>query len=224
MFEKGPHVSFSNCALPFHLSGIIEDHEELVLMKPDDFYNQYRIDARVYNEVIDIDRENKRVKVKNVVTGEEYTESYDKLVLSPGANPIVPPFEGLDLVNVFTIRNVVDIAKLNVYIKENNCKDVTVIGGGFIGIEAAENLKMAGYNVTIVEAMPQIMRPFDYDMVQILHKELIDNGIDLIVNDKVEKFEEDTVVLESGKKIHAEAVVMAIGVSPETTLAKKKLV
>ncbi len=221
MFERGPHVSFSNCALPFHLSGLIEDHEDLILMKPDDFYNQYRIDARVYNEVIAIDRENKEVKVKNVVTGEEYTEKYDKLILSPGANPIVPPFEGMDDINLFTIRNVVDIAKLNVFIKENDCKDIVVIGGGFIGIEAAENLKLAGYNVTIVEAMPQIMRIFDYDMVQILHKEIYDKGIDLIVNDKVEKFEKDTVVLESGRKIHAEAVIMAIGVSPETTLAKQ---
>lgn len=221
MFERGPHVSFSNCALPFHLSGMIKEHEDLVLMKPDDFYNKYRIDARVYSEVIDIDRDKKEVKVKKVVTGEEYTESYDKLILSPGANPIVPPFEGMDLVNIFTIRNVVDIAKLNVFIKENNCMDITVVGGGFIGIEAAENLKLAGYNVTIVEAMPQIMRPFDYDMVQILHKEIIDKGIDLIVNDKVERFEKDTVILGSGKKIHAEAVVMAIGVTPETTLAKK---
>lgn len=221
MFERGPHVSFSNCALPFHLSGMIKEHEDLVLMKPDDFYNKYRIDARVYSEVIDIDRDKKEVKVKKVVTGEEYTESYDKLILSPGANPIVPPFEGMDLVNIFTIRNVVDIAKLNVFIKENNCMDITVVGGGFIGIEAVENLKLAGYNVTIVEAMPQIMRPFDYDMVQILHKEIIDKGIDLIVNDKVERFEKDTVILGSGKKIHAEAVVMAIGVTPETTLAKK---
>ncbi len=142
--------------------------------------------------------------------------------MSPGANPIVPPFEGMDDINLFTIRNVVDIAKLNVFIKENDCKDIVVIGGGFIGIEAAENLKLAGYNVTIVEAMPQIMRIFDYDMVQILHKEIYDKGIDLIVNDKVEKFEKNTVVLESGRKIHAEAVIMAIGgVSPETTLAKQ---
>lgn len=221
MFERGPHVSFSNCALPFHLSGIIEEHEDLILMKPDQFYDEYRIDARVYNEVIDIDRKNKEVKVKHVITGEEYTEKYDKLILSPGANPIVPPFEGIDDVNIFTIRNVVDIAKLNVFLKENDCKDVSVIGGGFIGIEAAENLKLAGYNVTLIEAMDQVMRPFDYDMAQILHKEIHDKGVELILNDKVEKFEKDTVVLDSGKKIKADAIVMAIGVSPETTLAEK---
>lgn len=220
MFEKGPDVSYSNCSLPFHLSGIVEDQEDLVLMKPDQFYDEYRVDVRVFNEVVSIDRENKEVKVKNVVTGEEYNESYDKLILSPGARPIVPPFDGIDDVNVFTIRNVVDIAKLKVFITDNDIKDVTVIGGGFIGIEVAENLKMAGFNVTIIEAMNQIMRPFDYDMVQILHKEIYDKGINLIVNDKVSKFEKDTVVLESGRKINAKAVVMAIGVSPNTSLAK----
>ncbi len=221
MFEKGPHVSFSNCALPFHLSGMIEDHETLVLLEPEDFYNDFRIDARVFHEVTDIDRENKQLTVKNLKTGEEYKESYDKLIMSPGANPIVPPFEGLDLVNVFTIRNVADIHRLNSFIKDNKSSKVTVIGGGFIGIEAAENLKMGGYDVTLIEAMPQIMRPFDYDMVQILHKELMDKGIELILNDKVDKFEENTVILASGKRVEADAVVMAIGVSPETSLAKK---
>ncbi len=219
MFERGPHVSFSNCSLPFHLSGIVEEQEDLVLMQPDDFYNDYRIDARVYNEVTAIDRENKEVKVKNIITGEEYSERYDKLILSPGARAIVPPFEGIEDVNVFTIRNVVDIAKLKTFMTDNNSKDITVIGGGFIGIETAENLKMAGFNVNIVEAMDQIMRPFDYDMVQILHKEIYDKGINLIVGDKVSKFEKDTVVLESGKKLKADAVVMSIGVSPETKLA-----
>lgn len=221
MFERGPDVSFSNCSLPFHLSGIVEKEEDLLVMKPEDFYNQYRIDARVYNEVIDVDKDKKEVRVKNLQTGAEYIESYDKLILSPGANPIVPGFEGLDLVNMFTIRNVADISRLNKFIKGNKSKEITVIGGGFIGIEAAENLRFAGYRVTLVEAMPQIMKPFDYDMVQILHKELIDQGIDLIVNDRVERFEKDTVVLASGKRVQSEAVIMAIGVSPETDLAEK---
>ena len=220
MFEKGPHVSFSNCSLPFHLSGIVENEEDLVLMSPKDFYDDYRIDARVHNEVTYIDREKKEVVVKNHLTGDEYRERYDKLILSPGARPIVPPFEGIDRVNLFTIRNVQDISRLKNFMTKNNSKDITVIGGGFIGIEAAENLKIAGYNVTIVEAMNQIMRPFDYDMVQVLHKEIHDKGIDLIVGDKVLKFEKDTVVLESGKKLKADAIVMAIGVSPETGLAK----
>jgi NADPH-dependent 2,4-dienoyl-CoA reductase/sulfur reductase-like enzyme len=221
MFEKGPHVSFSNCCLPYHLSGVVEEADNLVLMCPSKFASQYKIDARVGNEVVSIDRENKEVTVKDVVTGKEYKESYDKLILSPGARPIVPPIPGIEDVNIFSIRNVVDIDNLNQYVKGLGAKDVSVIGGGFIGVEAAENLREAGYNVTLIEAMPQIMRPFDYDMVQILHKELHDHGVNLIVGDKVSSFEKNTVVLESGKKVDAGAVVMAIGVVPETELAVK---
>ncbi|PAB60109.1 FAD-dependent oxidoreductase [Anaeromicrobium sediminis] len=221
MFERGPHVSFSNCCLPYHLSGTVEDSDSLVLMEPEKFLKQYRIEARVNNEVVFIDRENKEVVVRNVVTGEEYNESYDKLILSPGARPIVPPIPGIEDVNIFSIRNVVDIDKLNKFVKSIETKNVTVIGGGFIGVEAAENLKEAGYNVTLIEAMPQIMKPFDYDMVQILHKELHDHGVNLIVGDKVKAFEPNTVILESGKKVDAQAVVMAIGVVPETELAQE---
>lgn len=221
MFERGPHVSFSNCCLPYYLSGEIENHEDLVLMTPEKFYKQYRIDARVYTEVVSIDRNNKRVKVRNVVNGNEYTESYDKLVLSPGAKAIVPNIEGIEDVNLFTVRNVVDIARLKLFIKDNNIKNVSVIGGGFIGVEVAENLQEAGYNVTLIEAMEQIMKPFDYDMVQIFHKEMYDKGVNLIVGDKVSSFENGSVVLKSGKKINSEAIVMAIGVMPETELAKE---
>ena len=221
MFEKGPHVSFSNCALPYHLSGVIDDADKLVLMSPEKFMAQYKIEARVNNEVISIDRENKYVNIKNSATGDIYKETYDKLILSPGAKPIVPRIPGIEKVNVFTIRNVVDIDKLNKYVKSLEARDIAVIGGGFIGVEAAENLKDAGYNVSLIEALDQILKPFDYDMVQILHKEIYDKGINLIVNDKVENFEEDKVVLASGKKINAKVVVMAIGVSPETGLAKE---
>lgn len=221
MFERGSHVSFSNCCLPYHLSGKVENHEDLVLMTPEKFYSQYRIDARVYTEVISINRKNKEVTVRNVVSGQEYTESYDKLVLSPGAKAIVPPIKGIENVNIFTVRNVVDIAKLNSFIKDNNSKNISVIGGGFIGVEVAENLSEAGYNVTLIEAMDQVMRTFDYDMVQVLHKEIYDKGVNLIVGDKVSSFEKDTVVLESGNKISSDAVVMAIGVAPETDLARE---
>lgn len=220
MFEKGPHVSFSNCALPYHLSGEIDTAEKLVLMSPEKFMAQYNIEARVNSEVLLIDRENKEIEVKDLTSGEVYKETYDKLILSPGAKPIVPNINGIDKVNIFTIRNVVDIDKLNRYIKEVEANDIAVIGGGFIGVEVAENLKKVGYNVTLIEASKQILRPFDYDMVQIFHKEMIDNDVNLIVDDKVESFEEDTVVLESGKKIDAKVVVMAIGVAPEVDLAK----
>ena len=221
MFEKGPHVSFSNCSLPYHLSGMIEEAEDLVLMSPEKFLKQYNIEARTNSEVTAIDREAKRVTVKNVLTGEGYTENYDKLILSPGASPIVPKIPGIEKVNIFTIRNVVDIDKLNKSIKRMNTKDIAVIGGGFIGVEAAENLRYANYNVTLIEGTDQVLRPYDYDMVQIFHKEIMDHGVDLIIGDTVVKFEDDKVVLASGKVIDAKVVVMAVGVAPETRLAKE---
>lgn len=221
MFEKGPNVSFSNCGLPYHLSGMISEVEKLVLMSPQKFLAQYNIEARVNSEVIEIDRKNKEVVVKDGVTKKTYRESYDKLVLSMGAKPIVPKFEGLDSVNVFTIRNVVDINRLNLFVKERKDKKITVIGGGFIGIEAAENLREAGYEVTLIEAADQILKIFDYDMVQRLQKEMYDKGVELIVGDKVEKFKKNCVVLESGKVIISEVVVLAIGVAPDTELAVK---
>lgn len=221
MFEKGPHVSFSNCGLPYHLSGMISEVEKLVLMSPQKFLAQYNIEARVNSEVIEIDRENKEIVVKDVVTKKTYRESYDKLVLSMGAKPVVPKFEGLDSVNVFTIRNVVDINRLNLFVKERKDKKITVIGGGFIGIEAAENLREAGYEVTLIEAADQILKIFDYDMVQRLQKEMYDKGVELIVGDKVERFKKNCVVLESGRAIISEVVVLAIGVAPDTELAVK---
>lgn len=221
VFEKGPHVSFSNCCLPYHLSGQIENHEELVLMTPDKFFNQYNINTRIYNEVLSIDRKNKSIKVKNVVTGKTYEEGYDKLILSPGANAIVPPIEGIEDAKTFVVKNVVDIAKLNQFITSKNATNVSVVGAGFIGMEVAENLKEAGYNVTLIEAANQVMRTFDEDMVQILHKELFDQGINLILGDKVTKFNNSDIVLESGKIVQSDAVVMAIGVKPEVTLAKE---
>lgn len=220
MFEKGPHVSFSNCSLPYHLSGVIDEADKLVLMSAEKFMVQYNIEARVYSEVLSIDRKNKEVEVKDYIKNEIYKEKYDKLILSPGAKPIVPRIEGIDKVNVFTIRNVVDINKLNKFVKSLDTKDVTVIGGGFIGVEAAENLREGGYNVTLVEGSEQILKPFDYDMVQILHKEIYDNKVNLIVNDKVKTFDTNKVILESGKEINTKAVVLAIGVAPETRLAK----
>lgn len=219
MFERGPHVSFSNCALPYYLSGTIDSVNKLVLMSPEKFMKQYKIEARVNNEVLSIDRKNKQVTVKNLVTGETYVEGYHKLILSPGANPIYPNIKGIEEAKVFSVRNVVDIDKLYNYIKENNCKKISVIGGGYIGVEVAENLNEAGYEVTLIEAMPQILKPFDYDMVQILHKEMMDHGVKLLLGDGVEGFTENQVILASGTKVDSDVVVMAIGVRPETNLA-----
>lgn len=219
MFERGPHVSFSNCALPYYLSGTIDSVNKLVLMSPEKFMKQYKIEARVNNEVLSIDRKNKQVTVKNLATGETYVEGYHKLILSPGANPIYPNIKGIEKAKVFSVRNVVDIDKLYNYIKENNCKKISVIGGGYIGVEVAENLNEAGYEVTLIEAMPQILKPFDYDMVQILHKEMMDHGVKLLLGDGVEGFTENQVILASGTKVDSDVVVMAIGVRPETNLA-----
>lgn len=224
IFEKGPHVSFSNCSLPYYLSGVVENKEDLLLMDAEHFMSQYNIEVRVREEVTFIDRKLKKVTIKKVNledhTETTYEESYDKIVLSPGAAPIVPAFPGKDLIHFFTIRNVENIDVLHQYLTTNKVKNIAVIGGGFIGIEAAENLKLAGFNVTLIEALNQILRPFDYDMVQIFHKEMHDKGISLKLNRKVECFETDHVVLAGGEKIEAEAVLMAIGVSPETKLAK----
>ncbi|MBK5244433.1 MAG: FAD-dependent oxidoreductase [Eubacteriaceae bacterium] len=220
MFEKGPNVSFSNCCLPNHLSGMIENSEDLVLMCPTNFKKQYNIEARVNNEVLKINKDEKTIVVKDLMFGKEYNESYDVLFLATGANPIVPKITGYDKPNVFTVKNVVDIDKLNKFV-QNGVKDVVVVGGGFIGVEVAENLKhsAADFNVTLVEQADQIMAPFDYDMVQILHKELMDNNVDLILGDGIAKIYDDSIELTSGKKIKAQAVVMAIGVTPDTKLA-----
>lgn len=219
MFEKGPHVSFSNCSLPYHLSGIVENSSDLVLMSPDVFKRRYNIEARVNHEVIKINRNEKTITVKDLTTGNIYEESYDKLVLSPGATPIRPNIEGVNRSNVFTVRNVVDIQNLNSFIKQSHIKDIAVIGGGYIGVEVAENLKLAGYNISLIEFANQIMAPFDYDMAQILHKEMVDHGVNLIVNDGLAKIGDGYVETQSGRQIDAQAVVLAIGVKPEVTLA-----
>ncbi|HIX64648.1 MAG TPA: FAD-dependent oxidoreductase [Candidatus Anaerotruncus excrementipullorum] len=224
MFERGEHVSFSNCCLPYYLSGTVATSDALVLMTPEKFHAQHDIDARVNTEVIEIKRAEKKVVARNLATGETYEESYDKLVLAPGANPILPrSIAGIDRANVFAVRNVTDIVKLKEYVSAAGIEKVAVVGGGFIGIETAENLKEAGKQVCVIEGTNQIMAPFDYDMVQILHKELDDHGVQLYLSTTLTAVEDGCVkVQREGKEesIPADAVVMAIGVAPETTLAK----
>ena len=222
MFERGPHVSFSNCSLPYHLSGVVENSNALVMMDPDTFKKRFNIDTYVNSEIIEIKREEKKVLVKDTATNETREESYDKLILSPGANPILPQsIEGIEKKHVFTVRNVVDIERLKTYIDQHNIQKASVIGGGFIGVEVAENMHASNIQVSIIEALDQIMSSFDYDMAQILHKEMLDKGINLIVNDGVKKIVENKIVLNSGREVEAEIVVMSIGVFPETTLAKQ---
>lgn len=225
MFEKGEHVSFSNCCLPYHLSGTVENSESLILMNPTKFKKQHNIDARVNSEVTAINREAKTVTVKNWETNETYEESYDKLVLAPGANPIMPKsIQGIDREHVFSVRNVTDIRKIKAYIDQPTIENIVVVGGGFIGIEVAENLKKAGKKVSLIEGTNQIMAPFDYDMVQILHKELDDHGVELYVSSTVTAIEDTCVKAVKNNEeftVKAEAVIMAIGVAPETKLAQE---
>ncbi|MER1998368.1 MAG: FAD-dependent oxidoreductase [Lysinibacillus sp.] len=221
MFERGPHVSFSNCSLPFHLSGIVEDSKRLLMMNPNAFKTKHNIDARPNSEVVSINRVQKTVTVRDTQTKETFDESYDKLVLAPGAAPIVPNVPGVEAEHVFTVRNVVDIERLQQAITTKQAKNIVVVGGGFIGVEVAENLRLVGREVTLVQSAPQLLRPFDYDMAQILHKEMKDHGVNLIVNDRLQHINETEVVLASGVKVAADIVVLAIGVQPETKLAEE---
>ncbi|SET50257.1 FAD-dependent oxidoreductase [Lacrimispora sphenoides] len=222
IFERGEHVSFSNCSLPYYLSRTVEDKEYLVLMTPEGFENSYDIEVRVNSEVCGIDRTLKKIRIKDSVSGREYEESYDELVLSPGSYPIRPKsIVGVSLPHVFTVRNVNDIADLDQYVAREEIRSVVVIGGGFIGLEVAENLKSAGKQVAVAEAASQIMAPFDHDMSQILQKELYDQGVELAVGDGVKAITEDTVILNSGRELPCDAVVLSIGVLPETELAKQ---
>lgn len=219
IFEKGPYVSYSNCSIPYRLSETVDQTEKLILNTPQSFRNIYNIEVRVSSRVISIDRTAKKVRVKDLKNNREYDEAYDKLILSPGADPIIPFVRGIEDANLFTIRNVEDISRFYSFIKKEDVKKISVIGGGFIGVEVAVNLREAGYQVSMVEAMPQILRTYDYDMVQILQKEMLDKGVNLVVKDSVVSFDKSDLLLESGRRIEGDAVVMAVGVRPETSLA-----
>lgn len=221
MIERGKHVSFSNCCLPFHLSGIVETSSELVLMDPKEFREKYKIEARVNQEVIKITPEKKMVKIKKLETGEVYEESFDKLVLAPGAHAILPKnIKGIDRDNVFVVKNVSDIHALQTYLINNNINEIAIVGAGFIGLEVCENLIEAGRNVHLIEGTNQVMAPIDYDMAQIAHKKLYDKGVDVMLEQTVIEINDEGVVLESNSSVKAGAVVMAIGVEPEVSLAK----
>ena len=225
MLEKGEHVSFSNCCLPYHLSGTIEKSSSLVLMTPERFQKQHDIEVRVHNEVTAIHRKEKKVVVRNLETQETYEERYDKLILAPGADPVLPKsIAGIDQPQVHVIRNVTDIERLKAAVDAPGIEEVAVIGGGFIGLEAAENLSLAGKKVTLVEGMDQVMTPFDHDMVQILHKELDDHGIALHLRSMLKAVEPGQIRIQKGdaeQVLKADVVVMAIGVAPCTKLAEE---
>lgn len=222
MYEKGPDVSFSNCSLPYHLSGLIPDANSIILKTPEQFKKQYNIQAEVNSEVVDVDPVQKTVKIKDTKSGDLRTADYDELILSPGAKPVMPQsIKGIDRDNVFSIRNVVDIKHIQEYLVSNNINDVAVIGGGFIGLEVVENLGQTGKNLTVVEMADHVLGTIDDDFAQLVHKNLYDHNVQVILNDGLSEIDADKIILKSGKAFKAQAVIMAIGVHPDVTLAEK---
>ncbi len=225
VFERSGYISYANCGLPYYIGDVITDAEELTLQSPESFYSRFRVDMRVHHEVTEIHPEKKTISVKNLKTGEEFEESYDKLILSPGAKPTQPRFFGADLDKVFTLRTVEDTLRIKNYINENYPKSAVLAGGGFIGLELAENLRELGMDVTVVEYAKQLMSPFDSDMAAFIHNEMRKHDVKLVLGRAVEGFEEKDggvdVLLKDEAPLHGDMVVLAIGVTPDTALAKE---
>lgn len=221
IFEKGQYVSFANCGLPYHISGTIDKRDALLLQTPESLKERYNLDVRVFTEVLSIYTVDKKVSVKNLQTGEIYLENYDKLLLSPGAEPIKPPFEGIDSDKIYTLRNIPDMDKI--VAKTKNAQNFVVVGGGFIGLEVAENLIEAGKSVKLVELGNQVMAPVDFDIASFVHEKAKQKGLELLLNIGVEKFNDKgetiEVFLNNGTSVETDAVILAIGVKPETKLA-----
>lgn len=224
MFERGKYVSYANCGLPYYIGDTINNREKLFVQTAKGFTDRFRIDIRTEQEVTAIRPDKKEVEIKNLSTGETYTETYDKLVLSPGAEPLRPGIEGIGSKKIFTLRNVPDTDTIKNYVNTENPKRAIVVGGGFIGLEMAENLHDLGIQVDVVEMANQVMAPLDFSMAAIVHRQLTDKGVGLHLEDGVSRFEEKdggvTVHLRSGKQIATDMVLLSIGVRPETKLAK----
>ena len=225
VFERSGHVSYANCGLPYYIGGVITDEEELTLQTPESFYNRFRIDVRVKHEVTAIHPESKTVSVKNLTTGEVFEESYDKLILSPGAKPTVPRLAGVDGERVFTLRTVEDTLRIKHFIDTHQPKSVVIAGGGFIGLEMAENLRELGLDVTIVQRPKQVLAPLDEDMAAALHNLLRKHGVKLKLGSSVEGFRQDddqvSTLLKDEEPLVSDMVLLAIGVTPDTVLAKE---
>ena len=219
MFERGEYVSFANCGLPYHIGGVIQNRESLLIQIPESLKARFNLDVRVNSEVVGVNGKDKKVKVKTT-NGEEYEENFDFLVLAPGAKSILPVVKGIENKKIFTLRNINDMDKIKAEIKNYNVKKATVVGGGYVGIETAENLKHLGIDTTLIEAVPHILASFDSEISNILEYELINNGINLLTSEKVIEFQEDKdeviIKLESGKSVAADMVILSIGVNPDT--------
>ena len=223
IFEKGKHISYANCGLPYYIGGVIEDRNRLFLQTPTSFGNRFNVDVRVENTVVGIDAAQKTVTVRRK-DGSEYKESYDKLLLSPGAAPVKPPLEGVDLEGIFTLRDVPGTDRIKNYINTHKVQKAVVVGAGFIGLEMAENLHHTGAEVSIIEMANQVMAPVDFSIAAHIHQHLSEKGVNLHLEQTVERFEQKNgrinVCLKSGKTIPADMVIFSIGVRPETSLAK----
>ena len=223
MFERGEYISFANCGLPYYIGGKIKDNSDLMLQTPESFHTRFRVDVRTQNEIISINKAAKSVEVKNLSTGEKYIENYDVLILSPGAYPILPKIPGIESPRVFTLRNIPDTYKIKDFIENSPPKSVVVVGGGYIGLEMAENLKNAGLPVTLVELSEQVVAPIDYDMACDVHSYMRQKGINLILRNAVQGIQETEnglhITLEDGE-LSADMLIMAVGVKPENDLAK----
>lgn len=225
MFERGEYISYANCGLPYYIGGVIEERENLFVQTPEAFYQRFKVDVRVLNEVISIVPESKTVNVKDLRTGKEYSESYDKLVLSPGAEPVRPNLPGIDSEGIFTMRNVSDTDKIKSFIDNHKTKSAIVVGAGFIGLEMAENLHKIGVFVSIVEMAEQVMTPLDYSMASLVHQHLKTKNVAFFLKDGVSSFsrENDQIVatLKSGRRINADIVILSIGVRADSKLARE---
>lgn len=222
MFEKGEHVSFANCGLPYYIGDVISKRESLLVQTPEGLKKRYNLDVRTLSEVTKINTKEKKVEIKDISNNKIYSESYDYLILSPGAEPIKPPISGLETANnVFTLRNLKDTDRIKEHVTKNQLKEAVIIGGGFIGVEMAENLHNLGLKVNIVEMGNQVLSPLDYEMACIVHNHLIEKGINLVLEDGVKSFQENGkyVELQSGKKLNSDITILAIGVKPESKLA-----
>ena len=224
LFEKGAYISYANCGLPYYIGGVIEERDRLFVQTPEAFGKRFNIDVRTRSEVIAIHPEKKQVTVRSA-EGKEYTENYDKLLLSPGASPVVPPLPGIQSEGIFTLRNVDDTDRIKAYMTTHQVRRTVIVGGGFIGLEMAENLKHAGSQVAVVEMAPQVMGPIDYSMAALVHQHLQQQDVKLYLEQAVERFsregDELTVYFKSGISLKADMVLLSIGVRAETRLAQE---
>jgi len=223
LFEKGEHVSYAHCGLPYYIGGVIQNRDALLASTPERFKNRYQVDVRTRTEVKRILRDEKAVEVEELDTGKVYRERYDKLILSPGASPVIPQIEGVNLDGIFTLRNLSDADKIVRFINERNPQRALVVGAGFIGLELVENLRYRGMEVTLVEMLDQVLPAMDTEMTKAIEVELKRNGVNLALNEQVVKFEQegDAIVAEfkSGRRVEVDMVMLSVGVKPNTELA-----